>query len=194
MSSRRIRQARGGGYDIRLGDDERALLAALPQQLLSLLGDVGDQPQVPPPLRRLLPPAYTTDNQAEEAYVALTRQDLVEHHRASLETLAATASAQHLDDEQLAAWLAALNDLRLVLGSMLDVSEDDVEPPAGGPNEAEWIAYHYLGALQSELIDALADALPEPTPGADDLVPDDHWGEPPGGLRWDGTPQPGTGG
>ena len=27
-------------------------------------------------------------------------------------------------------------------------------------------------------------------PGADDLVPDDHWGEPPGGLRWDGTPQP----
>ena len=58
-------------------------------------------------------------------------------------------------------------------------------------HQAEWIAYHYLGGLQSELIDILEGSLPDPVPGADDLVPDDHWGEPPGGLRWDGTPQPG---
>jgi hypothetical protein len=48
----------------------------------------------------------------------------------------------------------------------------------------------YLGGLQSEVIDILELTLPDPVRGADDLVPEDHWGEPPGGLRWDGTPQP----
>jgi hypothetical protein len=191
---RRIRQARGGGYDLRLTTEERDLLSALPLQLISLLAEVGDElpGELPDALRRLLPPAYTTDPDAERVYVSLTRQELVEHHRDSLETMSATAKATRLDDEQLMAWLAALNDLRLVLGTMLGVSEDDPEPPAEVAHHAEWIAYHYLGGLQSELIDVLETTLPPPVPGADDLVPDDHWGEPPGGLRWDGTPQPGA--
>jgi hypothetical protein len=189
----RIRPARGGGYDVRLASEERELLAALPLQLVSLLADVGDEApgELPDALRRLLPPAYSTDPEAERAYVSLTRQDLVEHHRESLETMSATAKATRLDDNQVAAWLAALNDLRLVLGSMLGVSEDSPEPPPDSEHQAEWIAYHYLGGLQSELIDLLSKTLPDPVPGADDQVPDDHWGEPPGGLRWDGTPQPG---
>jgi len=189
---RRIRPARGGGYEVRLAGEERELLAALPLQLISLLDDVGDEPpgDLPDALRRLLPPAYTTDPDAERAYVSITRQDLLEHHRGSLETMSTTAKATRLDSEQLAAWLAALNDLRLVLGSMLGVSEDDLEAPAGSQHQAEWIAYHYLGGLQSELIDILMESLPDPVPGADDQVPDDHWGEPPGGLRWDGTPRP----
>lgn len=193
---RRVKAARSGGYDVRLPTEERELLSSLPGQLVSLLDDVDDAPsdQLPDAIRRLLPRAYSTDDEAEAAYVALTRQDLVEHHREALELLAATASATHLDDEQLSGWLAALNDLRLVLGSILDVTEQDVGLPATDPRQAEWIAYHYLGALQSEVIDALSGALPPPVPGADDLVPEDTWGEPPGGLRWDGTPQPDDGG
>jgi len=190
---RRIRPAKGGGYEVRLATEERELLAALPLQHLSLLDDVGDElpGDLPDALRRLLPPAYTTDPDAERAYVALTRHDLMEHHRESLETMSATAKATRIDHDQLVAWLGALNDLRLVLGSMLGVTEDEAEPPVGDAHQAEWIAYLYLGGLQSELIDILEGTLPDPVPGADDLVPDDHWGEPPGGLRWDGTPQPG---
>ncbi len=189
---RRIRQSRGGGYELRLTAEERALLTVLPGHLVSLLEDVGETPpgDLPDALRRLLPPAYTTDPEAERAYESMTRHDLLEHHRESLETMSATAKASWLDDEQLLAWLAALNDLRLALGSMLGVTEDETEPPVGGPHQAEWIAYLYLGGLQSELVDVLERTLPEPVPGADDLVPDDHWGEPPGGLRWDGTPRP----
>jgi len=169
------------------------MLAALPLQLIELLDDVGEElpSDLPEALRRLLPPAYTTDPEAERAYVALTRQDLLEHHRESLETMSATAKATRLDDEQLVAWLAALNDLRLVLGSMLGVTEEDAEPPVDNLHQAEWIAYLYLGGLQSEVIDILEGSLPDPVAGADDLVPDDHWGEPPGDLRWDGTQQPG---
>ena len=189
---RRIRATRDGGYEVRLSAEERSLLTVLPAQLVSLLESVGDEPpgDLPDALRRLLPPAYTTDPDAERAYVAMTRQDLVEHHRESLKIMSVTAKATWLEAEQLVAWLAALNDLRLALGSMLGVTGDDTEPPIGEDHEAEWIAYVYLGNLQSELVDVLETTLPDPVAGADDLVPDDHWGEPPGGLRWDGTPQP----
>ena len=189
---RRIRPARDGGYEVRLGEDERRLLADLPPQLVSLLDEVGDMPaaELPDPLRRLLPPAYTTDPDAERSFVALTRDELLEHHRESLETLSTTSEATWLDEEQLTSWLAALNDLRLSLGSMLGASEDETEPPAARTHPAEWIAYLYLGGLQSELIDVLEARLPDPLPGADELVPEDDWGEPPGGLRWDGTPRP----
>jgi hypothetical protein len=51
--------------------------------------------------------------------------------------------------------------------------------------------YYYLSGLQTELIDFLSSWLPPPVPRADDLIPEDPWGEPLGGLRWDGTPQPG---
>jgi hypothetical protein len=189
---RRIRPARGGGYDLRLPTEERALLAVLPLQLISLLEDAGDKTpdELPDALRRLLPTAYSTDPDAERAFVSMTREDLVEHHRESLETMSATAEETWLNEDQLVAWLGALNDLRLSLGSMLGASEDEAEPPAARTHPAEWIAYMYLGALQSELVDILEGTLPDPVPGADDLVPEDLWGEPPGGLRWDGTPQP----
>jgi hypothetical protein len=164
----------------------------LPLQLVSLLDDVGDKEpeELPDVLRRLLPTAYTTDPDAERSFVAMTREDLLEHHRESLETMSATAEETRLNDDQLVAWLAALNDLRLSLGSMLGATEDETEPPAAHSHPAEWIAYLYLGALQSEVVDVLEQTLPDPVPGADDLVPEDLWGEPPGGLRWDGTPQP----
>ena len=64
---------------------------------------------------------------------------------------------------------------------MLGVTEDEAESASDNMHQAEWIAYHYLGGLQSELIDILSEELPDPVPGADDQVPDDHWGEPPGG-------------
>ncbi|MGA2803910.1 MAG: DUF2017 family protein [Acidimicrobiales bacterium] len=189
---RRIRPARNGGYELRLATEERTLLTVLPGHLVSLLEGVGETPpgDLPDALRRLLPPAYTNDPDAERAYESMTRQDLLEHHRESLETMSATAHATWLDEDQLVSWLAALNDLRLALGSMIGVTEDETEPPLGDEHQAEWIAYLYLGGLQAELVDILEQTLPAPVPGADDLVPEDHWGEPPGGLRWDGTPQP----
>lgn len=190
---RRIRPSRGGGYDLRLAAEERALLAVLPLQLVSLLAEAGDKSpeELPDALHRLLPTVYTTDPDSERAFVAMTREDLIEHHRASLETMSQTAKATWLDDEQLSAWLGALNDLRLSLGSMLGATEEETEPKGAQSRPAEWVAYLYLGGLQSELIDVLETTLPDPIPGADDLVPEDLWGDPPGDLRWDGTPQPG---
>jgi hypothetical protein len=216
---RRITRRRDGvpGCTLRLSSAERALLANLPLELEQVLAamatalDIGATPapadddespadggtgpergaaaELPPSLRRLFPTAYARDEEAEAGFVAMARAELLEHHRQSLRTLAATAEATILSDEETQGWLAALNDLRLVLGTVLDVR--DTEPEVmQEPMTNQMAVYHYLSALEGELIEYLSISLPEPTPGADDQIPDDPWGEPLGGLRWDGTPQP----
>jgi hypothetical protein len=108
----------------------------------------------------------------------------------SLDLIARTAESNTLSAEELDAWLTAINDLRLALGVTLDVTEEQVEPDPDSPDFADWIVYFYLSFLQGELLDVLADDLPPPTPGAGEDLPEDPWGDPLGGLRWDGTPLP----
>ncbi len=186
-----VRRSARGGFEIRLKPDERALLSALAGQLSPTLEALRDpDATVPDVLRRLLPPAFSTDASAEAAYVRLVREDLVEHHADALATLGETASATHLDDAGLEAWLVALNDLRLVLGTALELTEEPVAPAEDDPQHGEWVCYQYLSYLAEEVVGALDASLPPPRPGADDAAPEDPWGEPLGGLRWDGTPSP----
>jgi hypothetical protein len=140
-------------------------------------------------LRRLFPPAYSTDEDAQRNYESLTRTELSAHHRRALATLSRTALATSIDDEELNEWLTAVNDLRLVLGTVLGVTED--QPASSSGASSQMVVYIYLSQLEAELVDVLELSLPDPVPGADDQAPDDPWGEPLGGLRWDGTPLPG---
>ena len=63
-----------------------------------------------------------------------------------------------LDADEADAWLRALNDLRLVLGTRIDVSEDldyanvDLNEPRG----RDLAVYGYLTWLQEQLVEALA--------------------------------------
>jgi len=139
-------------------------------------------------LRRLFPPAYSTDEDAQRNYESVTRTELSAHHRRALATLSRTARATSIDDEELNEWLTAVNDLRLVLGTVLGVTEE--QPASATGASSQMVVYVYLSQLEAELVDVLELSLPEPVPGADDQVPEDPWGEPLGGLRWDGTPLP----
>ena len=185
----RIRRDRSG-YAIRLPDVERALLTHLPEQLASSLEGLTSDDEVPAGLERLFPHAHATDAVAEAEYVAANRDELVASRRSSLEVIARTASSDHVSDDEADAWLGAINTLRLALGSRLEVNEDPPTVDESDPEYADWICYQYLSFLESELVDAMAAALPDPIPGAGDDLPDDPWGEPLGGLRWDGTPTP----
>jgi hypothetical protein len=109
---------------------------------------------------------------------------------ASLDVVARTAEATRLSAEEVDAWLNAINDLRLALGVTLNVTEAHVEPDPDAPDYADWIAYFYLSFLQGEILDVLEGELPAPIDGAGSELPEDPWGEPLGGLRWDGTPLP----
>jgi hypothetical protein len=187
---RRLRPMRKGrGCELNLPAAERQLLEMLPAELSGVIKGLDPGAPLPDNLRRLFPKAYVRDDDAERAYSDSTRGELLESHVAALAVLAGSAQSKELDEETMAAWMTALNDLRLVLGTVLGVTDDEAGMPEGAP-ESEVVIYQYLTLLQSELIDVMEQWLPDPVPGADDLVPDDPWGEPLGGLRWDGTPTP----
>lgn len=149
LPRRVIRPDRQGGYQLNLSGDDREALRQLAPQFSAMLDDP-DQPA----LRRLFPPAYSdsVDAEHEEEYRRLMQEDLVARHRDELELLAQTASAEHLSEEQLLAWSRALNSLRLVLGTVLDVQEDDERRGPGTPEES---LYQWLTYLLGEAIEAM---------------------------------------
>ncbi len=152
--------ARGSLVSVHLADWERRLLTELVGELRSNLldhtpaRDGGDG--LDPSLRRLFPPAYLADPDRDAEYQRLMRDDLLAERLEHLDLLDGTLAADHLDDAQVIAWMQGLNELRLVLGTQLDISEEedptDLDPhdPAQRPR----LRYHYLGGLLAELIDA----------------------------------------
>ena len=149
---RPIRRTRKGDFVIAISAEERDVLRELPGQLRELLGT--DDPG----LRRLFPPAYPDDDALEAEYQQLMSKELLESHAAALDAMAATIDSERLDEEQLLAWLGALNQLRLVLGTRLEISED--HDPAhldpSDPSGPAFALYHYLTYLQDAAVTALS--------------------------------------
>ena len=155
MLGRRIQRDRTGGYRLRLPAEERELLRSLPDQLRDVMRT--DDPG----LRRLFPPAYAEDEEADDEYRRLMRNELLEGKLAALRVVEETADADHLTSEELEAWLGAIESLRLYLGTVLDVSED---PTANAlrPNDPDAPAmalYGYLSWLQEQAVEALSAGL-----------------------------------
>jgi hypothetical protein len=150
LPRRPIRPDRDGGFQLNLGGDDRERLRRLAPEFSALL----DEPEHPA-LRRLFPPAYAqpSDVEHEEEYRRLMLEDLVARHREELDVLAATATKDHLTEEELLVWSRALNSVRLVLGTVLDVSEAD---EGRAPETYEEALYHWLTYLLGETIEALA--------------------------------------
>lgn len=153
MIRARVRRTRDGNWQVRLPNDERDLLRSLPAQLRHLIA-TGD-----PSTRRLFPPAYGDDPKGEAEYRQLMGDQLLESHQSALRTLEETVDASVLDDDQLGAWLGAINDLRLVLGTSLDVGEELEPLPPDHPQAPAMATYAYLSMLQERLVEALSASL-----------------------------------
>lgn len=127
----------------------------LPDQLRTLLEapDEGD-----PAVDRLFPPGYADEHADRNAeYAVLTRDDLTERRLAGVAEMASTIDADRLTEEQLLAWLGAINDLRLVLGVRLDVTEETVaEDFEGDPRAPTFALYGYLSWLEEDIVTALS--------------------------------------
>jgi hypothetical protein len=150
----RIRRTRRGTYRVELPDEERELLRRLLPQLRALVAD--DDPG-DGRTRRLHPPAYTDDDEADADFQRLMREDLVASRVAALEAVEASVDATELDEQQLMSWLGSVNNLRLVLGTVLDVSEElEIgELPDEAPDVEAYALYAYLSSLLGEIVDAL---------------------------------------
>jgi hypothetical protein len=110
-----------------------------------------------PALARLFPDGYSDDEHASADFRRFTEQDLRAQKVAALATVHGTLSdwsgKASVTQNQAQDWLKALNDLRLVLGTRLEISDEvDTDFEADEPGIH---LYNYLTYLQGTLIDAL---------------------------------------
>ena len=155
MPARRVKRSRLGGYVVRLPSAEREVLGSLPPMLRELL--LSEQDPQDPVLRRLFPSAFLDDERATAEFDSVVRDDLVGQRLAAIETLERTVGSDRLSEEELSAWLASVNDLRLVLGVRLAVTEESSPEEFSGDPETEqaYALYAYLSYLEEEMVEAL---------------------------------------
>jgi len=126
-----------------------------------------DGPTSPPEdvvLQRLLPDAYKTDDHASAEFRRFTERGLRDGKVSDAKrVLAALEESSSVDDgivlepdDQLR-WLRALNDLRLAIGTRLDIKEEDdygvwEKLPDDDPRRLTYDLYDWLGYLQSALL------------------------------------------
>ena len=159
---------------------EADLLSVMASDLLGLLGEGEAADEDPlaalvglrtapvakptdPALARLMPDAYADDDQAAADFRRYTEADLRSGKRASAQTVLGTLAPyvdgggrMTLDRDQVDAWLGTLNDLRLVLGTRLEVTEDtDLEPDDDDPRAQALHVYGWLGWLQESLLSCI---------------------------------------
>jgi hypothetical protein len=153
---RRIERTADGDLRLRLSRSERGILRSLREELQLLLEDDPDDPD----LRRLFPPAYG-DAEEEAEYRRLVGDELLEGRRQALETLRATVDRDRLTPDEAQAWLTALNDVRLVLGTRLGVTEETFLAGVRlrDPRARELAVYAYLSWLQEQLVEELSAGL-----------------------------------
>jgi hypothetical protein len=154
VGRRRFRRDRHGRYHPYLSPEERQLLAGLPAQALELIEHEDGA------TRRLFPAAYPDDEAADKEYRALMGESLRSRHRQALGALAEAATADDLSEADLNQWMGALEVLRLVLGTQLDVREDMDRIAPSDPLAPRFALYAWLSLLQEEVVEALADTLP----------------------------------
>jgi hypothetical protein len=154
MAARRIKRTRRG-FEVRIPTDERDVLRTLPEQMRAVLGE-GERDD--PVMKRLYPSAYLDDESAAAEFDTAVRDDLTRERLDAVEGFERTLDAKTLTEEELAGWLAVMNDARLVLGVRLSVSEETVPSDFQG-NEtamASYALYAFLSYLVEEIVDALS--------------------------------------
>jgi hypothetical protein len=158
-----------------LKDPERPAPPSLPSEpsddIFAELEKQFSQPDEPAPelsmdpvVARLLPDAYRDDPEKAGEFRKYTESSLRESKKYFAQTLLETLPPQggkvRLTGDQARDWLRALNDIRLMFGVRLEVTEDFEEQLAAldpkDPRAAAFEVYGWLGAVQESLVRALA--------------------------------------
>jgi hypothetical protein len=159
---RPFRATRSGDVVARLDPAEAGVVGLLLDQLDQLLAADADDVAGDPVMARLLPDGHRGDPELAADYRELTESSLRSGKTDDLAIVRATlpdgGGEVRLDRDQAGAWLRTSNDLRLALGTRLDITED-TEPPEDvvGEQDQQLAVYYWLTALQGSLVDALAD-------------------------------------
>ncbi|MER8070081.1 DUF2017 domain-containing protein [Streptomyces sp. NPDC094034] len=142
--------------------------------LASLFSEGPSEPPADPALARLFPDAYGDDDdelrEFSSEFRRFTENDLRGRKREDGMALVRTLDALAVEEGGAAVlkltaddcrhWLGALNDLRLTIGTRLEVSDEDeggelYRLPDSDPRKPMVMAYLWLGALQESLVETL---------------------------------------
>jgi len=147
-----------GGWRITLDDEERKLLVRLMGELRALLTGPDDNEL----LRRLFPVAYPEDEEKEAEYQRLMREELVASRLAAIESVSRTIdpagdrARQLLDEGETIAFMQSINAIRLVLGSMLRITDDESADDADSADSPEHNLYDFLSWLLEWTVPSLS--------------------------------------
>jgi hypothetical protein len=157
---------KGEGLVVSITEAEAELLRSIPAELSPILSAPVDPDN--PVSERLFPRAYLdpTEEGAEREWQELVRPELVRERLASLERLTKSLERGQvrkgrleveLDPDEAQAWLGALNDARLALGTRLGVTEDLDYDNVGEdhPDAAAYAVYGWLTWLEGDLVETL---------------------------------------
>ncbi len=128
------------------------------------------EPPRDPTLRRLLPDFHKSEDVDEDAASSgdtpdslnaalrsLHEPDIIDAKRIAaqklLDTIPDNGGRFELTEEEANAWIAAVNDIRLTLGVMLEIGPDGPERlPANHPLAVHFDVYQWLTVLQEYLV------------------------------------------
>lgn len=147
--------------DGQVGADELAAMTGMTDN-----PEVAADAELPddPVLARLLPDAYSDNPEASDEFRRYTEPGLRSGKAAAARTVLATLPASggrvRLTEPEAQAWLRALNDVRLALGTRLGVTDDFDEQVADmapdDPRSPYVGVYQWLAYLQESLVQALS--------------------------------------
>ncbi|GAA0965024.1 DUF2017 domain-containing protein [Actinocorallia libanotica] len=164
------------GVRMSLDRAEKAVLANLIGQLRQLLGElpkgdpglaelgISENTEAPadPVLARLFPDGYREDGAASGEFRRYTEASLREGKERDSDLVLRSlgeGGEVTLDPERAQAWLRVLNDLRLALGTRLELGEDDHDRfrdlDRDDPEYAMIVTYDWLTQLQDGLVHCL---------------------------------------
>lgn len=179
MSVHGFRRTATGRIVLRVDVVEKGLLTTLLEQLVEFVTPEGAEDEDPlvslvgldpdaarpddPALARLFPDAYLDDVDSSAQFRRFTERSLREtklaHAATALDTLRRSGEKVTLSADEAGAWLGALNDVRLALGTRLGVTEESMaelaELPDDDPRAATFHVYDWLTYLQETLVRAL---------------------------------------
>ncbi len=144
---------------IDIGEHETAAVINLVGQLRDLLTEPADDPDAKALMIRLFPVAYPDDDEMEAEYQRLMREELVQSKLAAFDMIeAALGSDDPIDEGRLVGVMQSINSIRLVLGNILDVSDDPAIDEVDDEHEdsPEYELYSYLSWLLEWCVKALS--------------------------------------
>lgn len=157
MALERVRRTRKGEFLVRLTTSEREAIRGVPGMLRTLLQDA--DPTTDPALQRLFPSAYPDDPERSMEFEHMVRDDLLAQRIAAVDTMERTIEADRLSEDEVTAWLATINDVRLMLGVRLEVTESSTPLDFEDDDRAaSYAVYAFLSWLEEDVVSALAGA------------------------------------